>query len=286
MDVAQLSARLESLLHDVRELPVEPAPRVASLGSPIGTRNELRSRLLALRRAATSTLSALYPAGQGAHTIWGSLPQLRPNAATPHRGGGADRQAGHQVRHRTVFAPPGRPRDCADDAVRVSELVTSGLFIRDGAEAILVAHEDEGAPAAALHTTHPSFVHYLTAVFESVWEHATPAPAAQQANGGETFGPEERELLVLLRRGLTDASIARELGVSVRTVQRRASSLQQRLGVSGRFQLGLRVGIGANSQSMRGSTSGRNTRDTSDDDSSTAIATAAALSTMTPSHPS
>ncbi|HUQ55614.1 LuxR C-terminal-related transcriptional regulator [Lentzea sp.] len=48
-----------------------------------------------------------------------------------------------------------------------------------------------------------------------------------------------QHLLRLMRTGATDRAIARELDVSLRTLNRRISRLQSMLGVQSRFQLGV-----------------------------------------------
>ncbi|WP_086664983.1 LuxR C-terminal-related transcriptional regulator [Lentzea kentuckyensis] len=48
-----------------------------------------------------------------------------------------------------------------------------------------------------------------------------------------------RRLLRLMRTGATDRAIARELDVSLRTLNRRIARLQSLLGVQSRFQLGV-----------------------------------------------
>lgn len=48
-----------------------------------------------------------------------------------------------------------------------------------------------------------------------------------------------RRLLRLMRTGATDRAIARELDVSLRTLNRRIARLQSMLGVQSRFQLGV-----------------------------------------------
>lgn len=48
-----------------------------------------------------------------------------------------------------------------------------------------------------------------------------------------------QRLLRLMRTGATDRAIARELGVSLRTLHRRIARLQSLLGVQSRFQLGV-----------------------------------------------
>lgn len=47
----------------------------------------------------------------------------------------------------------------------------------------------------------------------------------------------EGQLPSMLSAGMTDAAIARTLGVSPRTVARRVGALQDRLGARSRFQL-------------------------------------------------
>jgi DNA-binding NarL/FixJ family response regulator len=53
--------------------------------------------------------------------------------------------------------------------------------------------------------------------------------------------PQTRRILALLDEGLKDEAVARQLGVSLRTVQRAVREVMLRLGVSSRFQLGAEV---------------------------------------------
>ncbi|MFE7465868.1 LuxR C-terminal-related transcriptional regulator [Streptomyces sp. NPDC057499] len=80
----------------------------------------------------------------------------------------------------------------------------------------------------------------LTGVFESYWQLAVPLPPAGETVKSEA-APEGRQLLSYLSAGLTDESIARELGVSERTVARRIARLQEMLGAKTRFQLGIQA---------------------------------------------
>jgi DNA-binding NarL/FixJ family response regulator len=48
-----------------------------------------------------------------------------------------------------------------------------------------------------------------------------------------------RRLLRLMRTGAIDETIAREMGISLRTLHRRITRLQDLLGVRSRFQLGV-----------------------------------------------
>ncbi|MFH8518112.1 helix-turn-helix domain-containing protein [Streptomyces gelaticus] len=83
-------------------------------------------------------------------------------------------------------------------------------------------------------------------VFESYWRLGVPLPAHDDAVGADT-GPSlnrpdaTRQLLMYLSSGLTDESIARELGISERTVARRIARLQEIVGARTRFQLGVQA---------------------------------------------
>lgn len=79
---------------------------------------------------------------------------------------------------------------------------------------------------------------HLTAV-------AVPRPRRERPSGDRTVavGKEPtaatRRLLRLMCTGATDRAIARELDVSLRTLNRRIARLQSLLGVQSRFQLGV-----------------------------------------------
>jgi DNA-binding CsgD family transcriptional regulator len=76
----------------------------------------------------------------------------------------------------------------------------------------------------------------LAQTFEAQWARAVPVPTPDpQADDGQV------ELLTLLAAGMTDEGIARRLGVSARTVQRRVSALMGGLGASNRFQAGVQA---------------------------------------------
>ncbi|ASU83670.1 hypothetical protein CDO52_13490 [Nocardiopsis gilva YIM 90087] len=77
-------------------------------------------------------------------------------------------------------------------------------------------------------------------VFETIWETAVPFPG-QEAEGAAVPLPgaeaEARRLLSLMLSGCTDRAMANQLGVSVRTVQRRINRLSAQMGVRTRHQL-------------------------------------------------
>ncbi|HEY0449699.1 winged helix-turn-helix transcriptional regulator [Actinophytocola sp.] len=75
----------------------------------------------------------------------------------------------------------------------------------------------------------------LVALFELLWEQGSPLLPEQ--SGGAT--PSDPGLLAMLAAGAKDESIARQLGVSSRTVTRRVGELLDELGARTRFQAGV-----------------------------------------------
>lgn len=75
----------------------------------------------------------------------------------------------------------------------------------------------------------------LLTLFERMWELASPV------NRGPSSDEIDRRDLTIVRlmsAGVADASIARQTGVSQRTVERRIRTLMEQLGSGTRFQAG------------------------------------------------
>ncbi|WP_214410041.1 helix-turn-helix transcriptional regulator [Sphaerisporangium fuscum] len=123
------------------------------------------------------------------------------------------------------------------------------LAIADGRTAILplVSEEDRAVESALI--VHPSaLLDALVGLFEVLWRAATPLrpaepPPSAPADLPDFSGapPEEfdADVLALLATGMKDDAIARQLDVSLRTVQRRVRHLSEQLGARTRFQAGL-----------------------------------------------
>lgn len=81
----------------------------------------------------------------------------------------------------------------------------------------------------------------LAGLFESVWREALPLRLeASEVVEEEPDQPDatDLEVLSLLLAGLTDASVAKQLDLGLRTVQRRVRRLMELAGVTTRLQLG------------------------------------------------
>jgi len=83
----------------------------------------------------------------------------------------------------------------------------------------------------------------LYALFESLWDRAVPVSLDRDRSlktGADVAGVahEAREILRLMAAGLNDKAIAHELGISMRTLNRRISELMTQLNARSRFQIG------------------------------------------------
>jgi DNA-binding CsgD family transcriptional regulator/DNA-binding transcriptional ArsR family regulator len=92
---------------------------------------------------------------------------------------------------------------------------------------------------------HPSpLLDAMVSLFETLWRYAIPLPSYDPAGAGpDSDGPsvDEARLVALMAAGMTDAAVARHLGLSLRTVQRQVRALMGRLGTRTRFQAGLQA---------------------------------------------
>ncbi|MFE7411385.1 helix-turn-helix transcriptional regulator [Streptomyces laurentii] len=165
------------------------------------------------------------------------------------------------VRQRVVYAReslehPGHLRDsiepcvAAGEEARVLPSVPVKLLIIDDAYALVSLSIREADAVHTMLVVQPcGLFSALVALFEQSWHSALPLPGGRPARtdgaGGTagTSGPAaaDRRLLRLLAGGASDEVIARELGVSRRTLFRRLQVLMARLGAANRFQLALQA---------------------------------------------
>jgi predicted transcriptional regulator len=169
----------------------------------------------------------------------------------------------HGIRHRVIYDRsalewPGRLRDDiipslrAGEASRVHPDLPLKLVIADETAAIIPFSLAPGGHATAYLIHRSPLLFALTCLFEAYWERATPifddesghADGVPEQDAATEPGPEPpdeqtRMLLSLLAAGLTDKSIARAMGCSERTTQRRIQQLMVGLGAVTRFQASL-----------------------------------------------
>jgi sugar-specific transcriptional regulator TrmB len=128
-----------------------------------------------------------------------------------------------------------------DEQVRVIERVPTKLVVADRNLA-MVPLTGRGAEPAALVVHASGLLESLMGLFEAVWRDSLPL---RLGPGDEVVedalpGPDstDLEVLSLLLAGMTDASVAKQLDLGLRTVQRRVKGLMELSGVTTRLQLG------------------------------------------------
>ncbi len=126
----------------------------------------------------------------------------------------------------------------ADDNVEIRTLeeLIERLIVFDRTVAFIPAQDDR---QVALELRHPGLVEYLVKVFEQLWTRA--APLLEEVKYDPTpkgISGVQRSIAQLLVEGHVDDSIARRLGMNVRTCRAHVAKLSAVLGSNSRAQLG------------------------------------------------
>ncbi|WP_327351892.1 LuxR family transcriptional regulator [Streptomyces sp. NBC_01304] len=150
------------------------------------------------------------------------------------------------VYSRESLEHPGRLKDAiepcinAGEQARVLPSVPVKLVIIDEAYALVSLSIKEADVHNTMLVVQPcGLLSALIALFEQSWQNALPFHGSTALRGG--LAPADRRLLWLLAGGAGDDTIARELGISRRTLFRRLQMLMARLGAANRFQMALQA---------------------------------------------
>lgn len=123
---------------------------------------------------------------------------------------------------------------------RMLPTVPTALYLADDRRAVLPVHRGLDTTDAAIVVHATGLLDALSHLFEALWKRALPLPLAAPNGGLGPRGVDDR-LVALLLSGLTDAAVARQLGIGFRTGQRRVAALMSELGAHTRFQAGVQV---------------------------------------------
>ncbi|MFM9628806.1 MULTISPECIES: helix-turn-helix domain-containing protein [Streptomyces] len=232
LEQAELTAAL--LAEEYRAAAAEPS--VHDLVEVVTGAAAVSQRFLQIQLGATEEVCAL---------VTGT-----PVAVTGVDNDAEEQAAARGVRYRVVLEravldQPGGVTELTaalgrDEQVRVVDEVPTKLVVADGSLALVPLTVRSAEPAALV--VHASgLLELLSGLFESVWRQALPLRLDERGVTEEgPDGPDaaDLEILSLLLAGLTDASVAKQLGVGLRTVQRRVRRLTELAGVTTRLQLG------------------------------------------------
>lgn len=124
--------------------------------------------------------------------------------------------------------------------VRVAAYLPSRMIVVDGRAAV-IPHSFDAPSDGAVLVTHPVVVSLLAHVFERIWEGSRLLVGGSVDDAdGWTPSPLDREVIRLLAEGHKDESVARKVGMSLRSIRRLIAHLSQELGAESRFALGVR----------------------------------------------
>ncbi len=127
----------------------------------------------------------------------------------------------------------------AGQLARVLPDLPLSLYLADDQLAVVPLH---GEPVAAIVIHQSALLVALSALFDGLWQRALPLDGAGSSNG-KLADADQQRLITLLLSGLTDEAIARQLGTSHRTIQRRVAALMTDLGAHTRFQVGVQAAL-------------------------------------------
>ncbi|MEV5350548.1 helix-turn-helix domain-containing protein [Streptomyces achromogenes] len=232
LEQAELTAAL--LAEEYRATAAEPA--VHDLVEVVTGASAVAQRFLQLQLGAAEEVCAL---------VTGD-----PMVVSGTENEAEEQAAGRGVRYRVVVerAVLDRPHGLTelraalgrDERVRVVDRVPTKLVVADRSLALVPLTSKSAEPAALV--VHASgLLELLAGLFESVWRDALPLRLGAEGVTEEPPGrpdPTDLQVLSLLLAGLTDASVAKQLDVGLRTVQRRVRRLMELAGVTTRMQLG------------------------------------------------
>ncbi|WP_428950791.1 helix-turn-helix domain-containing protein [Streptomyces sp. cg35] len=150
------------------------------------------------------------------------------------------------VYSRASLEHPGHVKDVIEPCVKAGEQarvlpsVPVKLVIIDDAYALVSLSIKEADVHNTMLVVQPcGLLSALMALFEQSWQSALPFHGRTTRPGG--LPAADRRLLWLLAGGADDDVIARELGISRRTLYRRLQILMARLGAANRFQMALQA---------------------------------------------
>jgi DNA-binding NarL/FixJ family response regulator len=129
-------------------------------------------------------------------------------------------------------------RERGGERFRFTRTVPFSAVIVDTTAAVVdvTAFEPSGYGSALVRAR--PLVAALVAVFDSLWDLGSPLDRSAGSGAAER---RDQTILALLAAGAPDATIARQTGVSQRTVERRVRALMDQLGAGTRFQAGVQA---------------------------------------------
>ncbi|MPV88009.1 helix-turn-helix transcriptional regulator, partial [Georgenia ruanii] len=196
--------------------------------------DEIVARLLELGQNLTTSLDSIITATPTAH----QLDQAKSDEARDLARGVAIRSIyPAAARHESAVVEYAAWLRDHGGSARAAISVPNRILIYDREVAVVMFDPDDFTRGAVIINT-PGVVAALRGLYELLWESGTDLAPTE---ADDALKPEERELLQLLAKGFKDEAIARQLGISIRTVRRMINILSNRMESSSRFALGAKA---------------------------------------------
>lgn len=156
------------------------------------------------------------------------------------------------VRIRTIYQHTARSdlatrsyvRDISAEGaeVRTADELIDRMIIYDRETVFLPERKSASKTPGAAIVREPTLVAFLCAVFEHLWDGATPFNPDSQSTSSGTDDL-RASIIRLMAKGYKDEMVARRLGMSVRTCRRHISEITEQLEATSRFQAGFNVAL-------------------------------------------
>lgn len=144
------------------------------------------------------------------------------------------------IRRDASLSALARDLGLAGALIRTTSSWVPDMVISDRQVAILVA-DPADLSAGTVTIEHPAIISILSGIFDQAWNAAIPLASSREPCSPEDdceLEEAERSLLKFLAVGMTDETVARQLGISLRTTRRHIAALMSHLAASSRFQAG------------------------------------------------
>lgn len=234
------AAELGAIWRRVHGAPPREGPEMLEV---LDTTQAIGSAMGSLRALATASLRCFV----------GGSPTSRPLLEGPGLDLTADRDLSAQLLVDTeVLQQPGmldavEARARQGYQVKVSAPLPFSGIVVDGAVLVDLTGAGPTAEPWGLMSRLDAGIAAVSRLFDMLFDVATPlqpvAAARRQGEEGVVLAPRDARVLALLAAGASDQAIARQVGASSRTVERRVRHLMDVLGAGTRFQAGVQAAL-------------------------------------------
>ena len=202
----------------------------------------------------TEMLAARPGGAQPPHLIEAARPttldQLRRDARVKHL-------YQHTMRNDLATASYANTITAAGAQVRTTDQLIDHMTIYNRELAVIPEQNPASAVPGAAVIREPTVVAFLCKVYDHLWDNATPytptAPTASPTDNADDADDRLKQAIIkFLAQGHKDETIARQLGMSVRTCRRHISQLMRETHSTSRFQAGHTIALAARGSARPG----------------------------------